>query len=163
MFRNSEPIQSMASKSSNCNSSNCAWACIRKKFAPGKVFSLQFMCMDTILRNTEHTIEKDMKESRTTCNLENCTMRYRKTSLFELISMFYTARSLQFTPSVYLFMVFEREDLRSMYHTEPCGFSYQLDEYIHELKLYWIGLTRNKSFFSFLFLPQTLILQICLF
>ena len=124
------------SDNSNHDEVNRVNECIRKKFAPGKVFSLQFMCMDTILRNTEHTIEKDMEESRTVCNLENCTMRYRKTSLFELISTFYTTRSLQFTPSVNLFMVIEREDLRSMYHTEPCGFSYQLDDYIHLLELY---------------------------
>ena len=128
MFRNSEPIQSMASKSSNCNSSNCAWACIRKKFAPGKVFSLQFMCMDTILRNTEQTIERDMEESRTVCNLDNSALGYEENNLLELMVTFYTTRSLVFTPSVYLFMVRRREAVRSMFYTAPCGFSYQLDE-----------------------------------
>ena len=118
------------SNSDNSNHDEVNWVdeCIRKKFAPGKVFSLQFMCMDTILRNTEHTIEKDMEESRTVCNLDNSALGYEENNLLELLVTFYTTRSLVFTPSVYLFMVRRREAVRSMFYTAPCGFSYQLDE-----------------------------------
>ena len=94
------------------------------------------MCMDAILRNTEKTTEQDIEESRKVCNLDN-PLGYQDNSLLDLMVTFNTTRRLGFTPSVYLFMIREREAVRSMIYTAPCGDSYQLDEdeFTHMLEL----------------------------
>jgi hypothetical protein len=87
--------------------------CITKIHAPVKVFTLQFMCMETINQRMENNIKQNLTETRKDFGLEymyGC-MDYRKGRLFDLIATFYLTRRLKFTPFVYLFMINMRDEL----------------------------------------------------
>ena len=98
--------------------SNQVDECIKKIFAPEKVFTLQFICMDTIIRNNEEQIKHDLLRTRSEFNLENSHLNFRETKLWDLITRFYSGRRLPFTPFVYLFMINRKEDLIPLQDTD---------------------------------------------
>ncbi len=96
-------------QSMTSDNSNQVDACIKKIFAPEKVLSLQFICMDTIIRNNEELIKHDFTE----ISHKHC-INFGETKLLDLIATFYSDRRLLFTPFLYLFMINRRDDVKAI-------------------------------------------------
>jgi hypothetical protein len=92
---------------------------IRKNIRARKVFTFQFMCMETIIQSMEFKIKQDLTEVRSDFGLDSYRTYYRITRLLDLIASFYSARRLEFTPLVYLFMIKMKDDVVSITLDRP--------------------------------------------